>query len=79
MGFFRSLISELESLGLEAPNLNELNDTNEVENLVKNLKQRTFYGLQIHVCIHRLRVWFNVKAVVLNFLKFSVHLCIFLI
>ena len=38
----RSLISELESLGLEAPNLNELNDTNEVENLVKNLKQRHF-------------------------------------
>ena len=38
----RSLISELESLGLEAPNLNELNDTNEVKNLVENLKQKHF-------------------------------------
>jgi len=35
-----SSISELESLGLEAQNLNELNDTFEVENLVQNLKQK---------------------------------------
>ena len=34
-----SAISELGSLGLEAPNLNELNDSYEVENLVENLKQ----------------------------------------
>ena len=32
-------ISELESLGLEPLNLNELNDSYEVEYLVKNLKQ----------------------------------------
>jgi hypothetical protein len=32
-----SSISELESLGLETPNLNELNDSYEVENLVENL------------------------------------------
>ncbi len=32
-------ISELESLGLETPKLNELNDSYEVENLVVNLKQ----------------------------------------
>ena len=38
----RSSISELESLGLESPNLNELNDIYEVENLVKNLKQKHF-------------------------------------
>ena len=31
-------ISELESLGLETPKLNELNDSYEVENLVENLK-----------------------------------------
>ena len=38
----RSSISELESLGLETPNLNELNDSYEVENLVENLKQMYF-------------------------------------
>ena len=37
-----SSISELESLGLETPNLNELNDAYEVENLVQNLKQMLF-------------------------------------
>ena len=34
-----SSISELESLGLETPQLNELNESYEVENLVENLKQ----------------------------------------
>ena len=34
-----SSMSELESLGVETPKLNELNDSNEVENLVVNLKQ----------------------------------------
>ena len=34
-----SSISELESLGLETPQLNELNDSYEVENLVENFKQ----------------------------------------
>ena len=38
----RSSISELESLGLESLNLNELNDAYEVGNLVENLKQRLF-------------------------------------
>jgi len=38
----RSSISELESLGLETPNLNELNDSYEVENLVENLKHMYF-------------------------------------
>ena len=37
-----SSISELESLGLETPKLNELNDSYEVENLVENIKQRYF-------------------------------------
>ena len=36
------LIPELESLGLETPKLNELNDSYEVENLVDNLKQMYF-------------------------------------
>ena len=36
-------ISELESLGVESPNLNELNDSYEVENLVDNLKQKFFH------------------------------------
>jgi len=35
-------ISELESLGLETPKLNEINDSYEVENLVENLKQMHF-------------------------------------
>ena len=35
-------VSELESLGLENPNLNELNDIYEVENLVENLKQKHY-------------------------------------
>ena len=38
----RSSIFDLESLGLETPNLNELNDSYEVENLVENLKQMLF-------------------------------------
>ena len=38
-----SSISELESLGLETPQLNELNDSHEVENLVENLKQTKDY------------------------------------
>ena len=38
----RSSIFDLESLGLETPNLNELNDSYEVENLVENLKQMYF-------------------------------------
>ena len=36
---FPTSMSELESLGLETPKLNELNDSYEVENLVDNLKQ----------------------------------------
>ena len=35
-------MSELESLGLETPKLNELNDSYEVENLVDNLKQMLY-------------------------------------
>jgi len=38
---YRSM-SELESLGLETPKLNELNDSYEVGNLVNNLKQMLF-------------------------------------
>ena len=37
-----SSISELESLGLENPNLNELNDSHEIGNLVQNLKHKYF-------------------------------------
>jgi hypothetical protein len=32
-------VSELESLGLSTPKLNELNDAQEIGNLVENLKQ----------------------------------------
>ena len=39
---FGSLMSELQSLGLERPKLNELNDSYEIENLVENLKQMLF-------------------------------------
>jgi hypothetical protein len=37
-----SSMSELESLGLETPKLNELNDSYEVKNLVDNLKQMLY-------------------------------------
>ena len=37
-----SLMSELQSLGLKRPKLNELNDSYEVENLLENLKQMLF-------------------------------------
>jgi hypothetical protein len=37
-----SLMSELQSLGVEKPMLNELNDSYEIENLVENLKQMLF-------------------------------------
>jgi hypothetical protein len=40
-----SSMSELESLGLETPRLNELNDSYEVENLVVNLKQMFYQDL----------------------------------
>ena len=42
-------ISELESVGLETPKLNELNDSYEVENLVENLKQTTEDYKSMHV------------------------------
>ena len=38
----RSSISELESLGLESPNLNELNDSYELEKIVEIIKQMLF-------------------------------------
>ena len=38
---YRSM-SELESLGLATPKLNELNDSYEVGNLVNNLKRMLF-------------------------------------
>ncbi len=37
-----SLMSEMQSLGLERPKLNELNYSYEIENLVENLKQMLF-------------------------------------
>ena len=49
-------VSELESLGLQTPKLNELNDSYEIEKLVENLKQKSLRGLQIHACLHRLSV-----------------------
>jgi hypothetical protein len=42
-----SSMSELESLGLETPKLNELNDSYEVENLVVNLKQMFYQDSHI--------------------------------
>ena len=38
-----SLLSELQSLGLERPKLNELNDSYEIEKLVENLKQNLYH------------------------------------
>ena len=38
-----SSVSELESLGLQAPKLNELNDSYEIEKLVENLKQNLYH------------------------------------
>ena len=35
-------VSELESIGLQTPKLNELNDSYEIEKLVENLKQKLF-------------------------------------
>ena len=37
-----SSMSELESLGVETPKLNELNDSYQVKNLVDNLKQMLY-------------------------------------
>jgi hypothetical protein len=37
-----SSVSELQSLGLHTPKLNELNDGYEIGNLVENLKQMYF-------------------------------------
>ena len=36
------LVSELESLGLDTPRLNEMNDEYEIRNLIENLKQMYF-------------------------------------
>ena len=38
-----SSVSELESLGLQTPKLNELNDSYEIEKLVENLKQNLYH------------------------------------
>ena len=38
----RCSITELESLGIKFPNLHELSDTYEIENIVENLKQMLF-------------------------------------
>ena len=47
---FPSSKSELESLGIETPNLNELNDSYEVGNLVENLKQMLYQAYKsMHV------------------------------
>ena len=35
-------VSEIESLGLQTPKLNELNDSYEIEKLVENLKQNLY-------------------------------------
>ena len=35
-------VSESESLGLQTPKLNELNDSYEIEKLVENLKQMLY-------------------------------------
>ena len=35
-------VSDLESLGLQTPKLNELNDSYEIEKLVENLKQKYY-------------------------------------
>ena len=42
-----SSISELQSLGLNTHNLNEFNDSYEVENLVENLKQMLFQDYKL--------------------------------
>ena len=39
---FACSVSELESLGLQTPKLNELNDSYEIENLVEKLKQKHY-------------------------------------
>ena len=36
-------VSEMESLGLQIPKLNELNDSYEIEKLVENLKQNLYH------------------------------------
>ena len=38
-----SSVSEMESLGLQTPKLNELNDSYEIEKLVENLKQNLYH------------------------------------
>ena len=38
-----SSVPELESLGLQTPKLNELNDSYEIEKLVENLKQNLYH------------------------------------
>ena len=53
-------ISELESVGLETPKLNELNDSYEVENLVENLKQTKDYK--------SMHVFTDLPTVILNLL-----------
>ena len=35
-------VSELESLGLQTPKLNQLNDSYEIKKLVENLKQKHY-------------------------------------
>ena len=54
----------MESLGLETPKLNELNDSYEVENLLENLKQMLF---QDYKSMHVFRDWYYASNTQLTF------------
>ena len=61
-------MSELESLGLETPRLNELNDSYEVENLVETSSRCSTRTINPHMCSRTDKSW-----VVTKIIKFSVQ------
>jgi len=46
------LLRELESLGIEAKRMSELNDKQELQNLVENIKQTLYHEYKTHYDQH---------------------------
>ena len=69
-------MSELESLGVETPKLNELNDSYEVKNLVENLKQMLYVEYKsMHVFTDWQIIGCSLNSIILKLTANQTKLC----